>query len=90
MVSSPAVPVTVHSQVTAVRTARGTLTVQLTGAAAQTVQVQQLTGTRWERATTYPATTTHRLTGLRPGTRYRVVVPPTTAIAGSTSAVVVM
>jgi subtilisin family serine protease len=86
-VVSPAATVVVGSRVTLAATAPDALTVSLAGAVGQTVQVQRMSGTRWILATTYPAEADHAVTGL-PAGRYRVVVPSTPAMIGSTSAVV--
>jgi hypothetical protein len=61
--------------------------VTLTGVAGQTVQVQRRSGTRWTLASAYPAEADHLVTGLPDGT-YRIVVPTTPAMIGSTSVIV--
>jgi hypothetical protein len=86
-IASPAVTVVVGSRVTLAVTAADALTVSLAGAVDQTVQLQRMSGTRWVLAATYPAEADHAVTGL-PAGRYRVVVPSTPAMIGSTSAVV--
>jgi serine protease len=68
------------------RSAPGTLTATLAGAAGQTVQVQHLDHGQWLNVTTYRAEATHKLTGLVTGQTYRVVVPSTISVAGVTSA----
>jgi hypothetical protein len=79
----------VRSQVAVAGPAAGTLQVTMTGAAGQTVQVQRYDRNRWVLGTTYIASgPTRTLTGLTSTTRYRVVVPDTTAIVGTTSATV--
>jgi hypothetical protein len=67
------------------RTAPGALTATIAGAAGQAVQLQRLDGTRWLPVTTYRATTIHPLPGLIAGRTYRLVVPATAVLAGTTS-----
>jgi serine protease len=88
-ITSPVVTVTAVTRVTVASTAPGTLEVTLDGAAGQTVQVQLKKGTRWTVATSYPAEADHVLTGLTSGS-YRIVVPMTPALLGTTSATVVL
>ena len=70
------------------RTARGVMTVRITGVADQTVQVQEYYLGRWESAGEFPAAATTTVSGLTSGTRYRVVVPDTTTILGTTSSTI--
>jgi serine protease len=89
-VTSAVANYTVRSQIVATRTADGTLTATVTGAAGQVVQVQRLDKNRWIVASTYNAEPTHTVTGLIAGARYRLVLPSTATIPGSTSLVVLI
>jgi serine protease len=89
-VTSAVVGYTVRSQIVATRTADGTLTATVTGAAGQVVQVQRFDKNRWIVALTYNAEPTHTVTGLTAGARYRLVLPNTATIPGSTSLVVLI
>jgi serine protease len=76
---------TVRAKAAAYRTAKGVMTVNIAGAAGQTVQVQQLIGRLWVQVGEYSAVPSIVVRGLTPGQRYRVVVPDTAAILGATS-----
>jgi type VII secretion-associated serine protease mycosin len=84
-VSSPIATVAVRSQATLTRTAPGTLKATVAGATGQSVQVQRLDNGRWVLVTSYRAEATHALTGLTAGHTYRLVVPATAALSGTTS-----
>jgi hypothetical protein len=84
-VSSPIATVAVRSQATLTRTAPGTLKATVAGAAGQSVQVQRLDNGRWVLVTSYRAEATHALTGLTAGRTYRLVVPATAILSGTTS-----
>jgi type VII secretion-associated serine protease mycosin len=84
-VGSPIATVAVRSRATLTRTAPGTLKATVAGAAGQSVQVQHLDNGRWVPVTTYRAEASHALTGLTAGQTYRLVVPATAALSGSTS-----
>ena len=83
--TSPVATILVRAQATMKRTAPGALTATIAGAAGQAVQLQRLDGTRWLPVTTYRATTIHPLPGLIAGRTYRLVVPATAVLAGTTS-----
>jgi serine protease len=76
---------TVRAKVAAYRSAKGAMTVNLVGAAGQTVQVQQQIGRLWVQVGEYSAVPSIVVRGMTPGQRYRVVVPDTAAILGATS-----
>ncbi|MFC7534722.1 S8 family peptidase [Actinoplanes sp. GCM10030250] len=84
--TSPTATYRVRAKVTVTRTSRGVMTVRLTGAAGQTVQVQQYMAGRWVEIGDFPAAATTTVSGMTIGQRYRVVVPDTAAILGVTSA----
>ncbi|GAA2583618.1 hypothetical protein GCM10010435_71760 [Winogradskya consettensis] len=89
-VTSPVTTYTVGTKVTATRAAARTLTITLTGAAGQLVRLQRSTKSGWKQVTSYRAAGTRTVTGLVTGARYRVVVPATSALTGSTSTTVTM
>ncbi|GAA2482527.1 S8 family peptidase [Winogradskya humida] len=89
-VTSPVTTYTVGTKVTATRAAARTLTITLTGAAGQLVRLQRSTKSGWKQVTSYRAAGTRTVTGLVAGARYRVVVPATSALTGSTSTTVTM
>jgi serine protease len=80
----------VRSQIVATRTAADALTATVTPAAGQVVRVQRFDKNRWIVASTYNAEPTHSVTGLTAGGRYRLVLPSTATVRGSTSLVVLI
>ncbi|WP_045742006.1 S8 family peptidase [Actinoplanes rectilineatus] len=86
--TSPTATWTVRAKVAAARSAKGVMTVTLTGVAGQTVQVQQLAGGRWTTVGTFPAAARTTVNGLTANQKYRVVVPDTIAVLGVTSTTV--
>ncbi|WP_433826373.1 S8 family peptidase [Actinoplanes sp. CA-015351] len=88
-VTSATASYTVRVKVAATRTAKGVMTVVLTGHAGQAVEVQQYVSGAWRTVGTYSATTAKAaVSGLVTGQKYRVVVADTTEILGTTSATV--
>jgi serine protease len=78
----------IQAAATVTRADAKTLAVAIGGVDGQTVQVQRLDGTHWVTAKTLRAAARSTVTGLTPGSQYRVVVPATTVFAGTTSTVV--
>ncbi|MGX6607160.1 S8 family peptidase [Micromonosporaceae bacterium Da 78-11] len=87
-VTSPTTVFSVVSKVAVASQSTGNLTVTLTGAAGQTVQVQRYDRNRWVLASTYTAEPTWTLTGLTKGQSYRVVVLNTATVTGVVSGTV--
>ncbi|BBH63798.1 hypothetical protein ACTI_04830 [Actinoplanes sp. OR16] len=71
------------------RSAKGAMLVTLNGHAGQAVEVQHYVSGTWRTVGTYSATAAKTtVSGLTAGQRYRVVVPDTASILGTTSGVV--
>jgi serine protease len=76
---------TVRAKAAVAKGGTSSLTVTVGGAAGQRVQVQRWTGRIWQIVTTHPAVTRFVVDGLPAHHGYRIVVPSTAAIAGTTS-----
>jgi len=76
---------TVKAAVAVRRSAKKTLTVQVTGAAGQKLTVQRYVKKRWTTVKSYSATGSRKVTGLVGGGSYRVVLSSTTKVLGVTS-----
>lgn len=89
-VSSPVTSVVVQASADVSSWDTGLFTVDLAGAVGQTVRIQRLDPKKgWLNDSTYAATSPDfEKTGLVSGTKYRIIVPNTTAVTGLTSAAV--
>ncbi|GLY06020.1 MULTISPECIES: S8 family serine peptidase [Actinoplanes] len=78
----------VKAAVTAVRSAKGAITVKVTGASGQQLTVQQYVKKTWKTVRTVKAAGSQKMTGLVSGGTYRVVLASTKAVQGVTSGTV--
>jgi type VII secretion-associated serine protease mycosin len=79
---------TVKAVVTVVRAKPGVLSVKVTGASGQTMNIQRYTGGKWKTVKTFGTTATRTVTGLVKDSKYRVVVADTKIVTGVTSGTV--
>ncbi|MEU4424067.1 S8 family serine peptidase [Actinoplanes sp. NPDC024001] len=76
---------TVKAAATVTRVAKGTLAVQVTGAAGQTMTLQRYAAGQWTAVETFPTEAERTITGLAGGATYRIVVAGTATVQGVTS-----
>ncbi|GIE33014.1 hypothetical protein Ait01nite_060590 [Actinoplanes italicus] len=85
--ASETVGYTVRAQVSAKKSAKGTITVKAAGAAGQKMTLQRKAGSGWKTVKTLPVKASTKITGLAAGS-YRVVVAGTKTVQGVTSGTV--